>query len=293
MGARRPEREQGIYRRLTVRMWGDAKVLALSRPQPCGQVLWIHLLAGEQTDIIPGLCKIGEAAFAEQLGWSLEGFREAFREVFALGMVRADWAARVVWVPKAIQHNAPVSPNVVKSWADAWDRIPECALKLEAWQTLKAFTEGMAEGFREAFAKACPKPSLKPSGIQDQDQDQDQEEEACAEHVAGAPAPAPPPDSPPLLLAPATPLGRWLVETYPDVRDPDAFARTQAAANPGVDLLAEARRALAWEVAHPERKKRKHGAFLSRWFARAQDTGKRAGAAPEDWRSPFVSPTGR
>jgi hypothetical protein len=88
-------------------------------------------------------------------------------------MAKADWNARVVWVPKAIDHNAPASPNVVLSWADAWDRIPECQLKLEAWQTLGAFLQGMSEGFREAFAKACPKPSVMPSRIQDQEQEQD------------------------------------------------------------------------------------------------------------------------
>jgi hypothetical protein len=163
----------GIYRKVEVRMWGDAKVMALSKPQPNGQSLWVALLTGEQTDIIPGLFKIGEAAFAEQLGWDLEGFRKAFAEVSPEGsaqrLAEADWKARVVFVPKAIHHNAPASPNVVTSWADAWERIPECALKLKAWRTLKAFLEGMSEGFRKAFEKACP----KPLGIQEQEQEQE------------------------------------------------------------------------------------------------------------------------
>jgi hypothetical protein len=173
MAARRKDREQGIFRRITVRMWGDAKVMALSRPPPCGQVLWVHLLTGEQTDIIPGLCKAGEAAFAEQLGWPLEGFRKAFREVEALGMAKADWDARVVWVPKAIDHNPPASPNVVKSWADAWDRIPECGLKVEAHGVLRAFLQGMSEPFVKAFDEACPKPSAMPCGNQEQEQEQE------------------------------------------------------------------------------------------------------------------------
>lgn len=194
MAARRPKSPQGIYRRITVRMWGDAKVRSLSRPQPCGQVLWFHLLTGEQTDIIPGLCKIGEAAFAEQLGWPLEGFREAYREAYALGMTEADWDARVVWVPKAIEHNPPGSLNVVKSWADAWDRIPECELKLKAWSTIRSFLErdNMPDSFLKAFDEACPKPRVMPSGkasdkpndkasgFQDQDQDQEQEEDPRA-----------------------------------------------------------------------------------------------------------------
>lgn len=187
----------GIYRKVEVRMWGDAKVMALSKPQPCGQVLWYHLLTGEQTDIIPGLFKIGEAAFAEQLGWPVEGFRKAFEEVSSKDMAKADWKARVIFVPNAIDHNAPASPNVVIGWEDAWDRIPECALKLQAWQTLKAFLGGMHEGFGKAFEKACP----KPSGIQEQEQKQDQKQEAAAPR---APAPehahvaADVPEAPPL-----------------------------------------------------------------------------------------------
>lgn len=76
---------------------------------------------------------------------------------------------------------------------------------------------------------------------------------------------------------PATPLGAFLAVTWPDIRDPDGFTHVQAEANPGVDLLAEARKAKAWEVANPERRKRKHGPFLSRWFARAQDDASRPG----------------
>jgi hypothetical protein len=164
-----------IYRRLMVRMWADAKVMALSRPQPCGQALWFHLLAGEQTDIIPGLFKIGEAAFAEQLGWPLDGFRDAMQEAIGLGLVKADWKARLVFIPKAIRHNQPNGPNTVASWSDAWDRLPECALKVEAWRTLNAYFDGCGEAFKKAWQKACPMPSGMASTIQEQDQEQDQD----------------------------------------------------------------------------------------------------------------------
>jgi hypothetical protein len=268
-----------IYRKVAVRMWGDEKVMALSRPPPCGQVLWFHLLAGEQTDIIPGLCRIGESAFAEQLGWPLEGFRKAFQEVFAQGMAKADWKARVVWVPKAIEHNAPASPNVVRSWADAWDRIPECSLKVEAWQTLKAFLEGMAKGFQEAFAQACPKPSLN----QEQDQEQDQEETLAADDATRPPPPEPVLEA--LALPEALPSMRevspfvaWLQATYPDVKDPWTSETAWKAAYPGIDLLAEGLKASAWEVSSPTRKKTAHGKFLNGWFSRAQQDASRNGA---------------
>jgi hypothetical protein len=72
----------------------------------------------------------------------------------------------------------------------------------------------------------------------------------------------------------------WLAETYPDVPDPDGFARAQAEANPGVDLLAQAKRARAWEIANPEKRKHRHARFLSNWFARQQDGPPRNGAGP-------------
>lgn len=160
-----------------MRMHGDEKYRRLTPCPPCGQALWWHIIAGEQTNVIPGLFKISEVAFADQLGWPIKGFREAFAEVFLEGMAKADWAARLVWVPNAIRYNAPASPNVVRSWRYAWDEIPECELKVEAHQSLKDFLEAFDKDFREAFDKTCGKPFRKPLANQEQDQEQKQEQE--------------------------------------------------------------------------------------------------------------------
>lgn len=183
---------EGIYRRVAVRMHADEKVRRLTKPPPCGGALWWHLLAGEQTGIIPGLFKIGEAAFAEQLEWPLEGFRKAFEEVEAQGLVKADWKARLVWVPNAIRHNIPASPNVVIGWRDAWDLLPECELKNEAHEYISAFLKGYSEPYLKAFDKACPKQDGKASANQEQEQEQDQEkkkEPPAAEKPASAAEP--------------------------------------------------------------------------------------------------------
>jgi len=165
-----------IYRRITVRMWGDAKFRELSPLPPSGQSLWLVLLCGEQTGVVPGIFKIGEAAFAEQLGWSLEAFRDAFQEALSLGMVEADWQARLIWVPNAIRHNPPASLNTIKSWRTTWSLLPECELKTKSWGELKAFTEGMGEAWAKAFGMACPKPrAIQEAGNRKQKQETVQE----------------------------------------------------------------------------------------------------------------------
>ena len=161
------------YRTLDVRIWCDQKFRALSPIKPSGQALFLYLLTNPNTNVIPGLYRAGAAAMAEELGWSLEGFQKAFQEVLNQGLVKADFQARVIFIPNAIKYNKPQSPNVVKSWASHWDEIPECALKDFAYQALKAFTEELGEAFANAFDKAIGKTTLN----QEQEQEQDHEQE--------------------------------------------------------------------------------------------------------------------
>lgn len=163
------------YSRIDRRMWGDEAFRQLSKPQPNAQTLFVFLLTGPQVTNIPGIFSAGEAALAEMLGWPLKAFREAFQELLRKPLVKADWEARLVFIPNAIKYNPPVAPNVVKSWCASWDEIPECSLKGEAFQLLKSFLEGMGKAFAEAFQEACGKPSPKPLAIQDQEQEQKQE----------------------------------------------------------------------------------------------------------------------
>lgn len=93
---------------------------------------------------------------------------------------------------------------------------------------------------------------------QDQDQEQEQEEEYCAEPAVAAPA---------LVTFPCS--GK------PDVWDMTEEHRSEwAAAYPGVDVLGEARKALAWIHANPTKSKTARGMakFLLGWMGRAQNS---------------------
>lgn len=148
---------------------------------PCGQGLWLFLITGPHTGPIPGLFRAGRAAMAEELGWEVEAFDQAFGEAFQQGMVEADFKARVMWIPQAIKHNKPESPNVVKSWATEFDLIPECDLKWKAFEALKssihALGEAYGKAFDETFAKPSGKPLSKPSTKTSPNQEQEQEQE--------------------------------------------------------------------------------------------------------------------
>lgn len=175
----KPVKVSGRYRKVEVRIWGDEKFRALSPLPPCGQGLFLFLITGPHTGPVPGLFRVGRAAMAEELGWELEDFDKAFQEASAQGLVVADFKARVMWVPNAIKHNKPESPNVVKSWAAEFDLIPECDLKRKAFQHLSASIHALGEAygkaFDESFGKAFAKTLAKTMPNQEQEQEQEQD----------------------------------------------------------------------------------------------------------------------
>lgn len=153
------------YRKVKITMWNDSKFRALSALPASGQSLFIYLLTGPYTGIIPGLFKAGRAAMAEELNWDIEAFDLALGEAITLGLVKADLQARVFWLPNAAKHNPPTSINVIKSWAKAFDYLPECPLKWEAWESLRAACVGVSKAMSKAFDEAMPLPKDKPTPL--------------------------------------------------------------------------------------------------------------------------------
>ena len=174
---------EGIYRRVSVRMYGDEKFSRLTPLQPSGQALWIYLLTGPHTGPVPGLFVIGRAALAEILGWDEEAFSKAFAEVFAEGLVEFDAKSRLWFIPKAIRHNMPANPNVVRSWRGPLALMPECDLRERAMACISAALFSLSDAFGRAFEEACgkalpkslPKTAGKASPKQEQEQEQKQD----------------------------------------------------------------------------------------------------------------------
>jgi hypothetical protein len=159
------------------KMWGDAKFLALSKPAPNAQTLWIYLLIGPYTTSLPGLIRIGEAALAESLGWPIKALRDCVDELLRLGMIRVDWKSRLIWLPNAPGYNRPANPNVVKGWKSHWDLIPECELKTQAFEAIRGaipFPEVFEDCCRNGSRNALPSHFDNGIGNQGQGQGQDQ-----------------------------------------------------------------------------------------------------------------------
>lgn len=168
------------YRKIDVRIWGDAKFRALTRLKPSGQALFLYLLTNPSTNVIPGLYKAGSAGMAEELNWSIEELINSLNEVISQGLVIADLNARVIFIPNAIKYNKPQSPNVITSWALNWDEIPECELKLHAYNVLKDFVYGLGNAYIKAFHKAIGMANGNTIVNQEQDIEQEQEEKTSS-----------------------------------------------------------------------------------------------------------------
>ena len=159
------------YRKIDTRIWNDAKFREMTER---GQLAFLFALThpnmtmlGAMRSTIPGL--------AAEYGHNAteKAFREAFQEGLSKGMAKHDEKASFFWFPNFLKYNKPESPNVVRTWTEAFDMLPECAMKAELFQHLKAFVEGLSEAFREAFAEAFAK--AMPNQEQEQEPEQEQE----------------------------------------------------------------------------------------------------------------------
>lgn len=196
--ARDRRRKHGRFSKVFRRMWTGRSFSKLSPLKPSGQALWFSALTGPQADVIPGLYCVGRLGWAEALGWTSSAFDRHWAELEREGMAVADWKARLVWLPKAVEMNEPESPNVVRAWEGAYKALPECDLKERAHETILTHLElmgekyakpwrGLSERHRESLSGSPPdspagEASTKP--FDNQDQGHKQEKEGATRQVS-------------------------------------------------------------------------------------------------------------
>jgi hypothetical protein len=166
------------FRKVDVRIWNDAKFTSLSNH---GKLIFLFLVTHPSLTMI-GAMRATAPGLAAELAMPLEDFQRAFREALSKGMAKVDANACLIWLPNFLRYNKPESPNVVRAWPEAFDMLPECAMKGELFERLKDFVEGMSEAFREAFREAFPKDLAKRMPNQEQEQEQEQETTSRNKH---------------------------------------------------------------------------------------------------------------
>lgn len=168
------------YRKISVQIWNDEKFRRLS---DMAQLAFIYVLTHPQMTGIGAMRATIDGLAAERKK-PVKAFREAFGEAFREGLLLMDESADYLCVPNFLRHNAPESPNVVVSWKNIPELLPECDLQREHFQDVKAFAEGLGEGFAkalpEAFREGYPKPSPN-QGARNKEQGTNNKEQEAAQ----------------------------------------------------------------------------------------------------------------
>jgi hypothetical protein len=188
------------YRKINTGIWNDAKFRSLSYD---ARFVFIFLLTHPNMTPL-GAIRANLPGLAFEFGLEADTFKKAFQEVLDKGIAEQDEEGLLIWFPRFLKHNAPESPNVVKSWIPAVRDLPECALKIRLLQHAACTIDGLSQAFKkaffEAFGEVCPQGSANQgTGSREQGTKKDAPSGASSP-PAGDDAPgsvSEPPDSPP------------------------------------------------------------------------------------------------
>jgi hypothetical protein len=163
------------YRKIDPRVWNDEKFRSLSDK---AKLVFFFVLTHPHMTAL-GAMRASAPGLAAEIQWPTEAFGKAFGELLSKGMCKHDERASFLWLPNFLKYNAPESPNVVKSWTQSADLLPECQMKAELFGTVK----GLVEALPEAFRKALPEAFAKSMPNQEQEQEQESKKSAKASDV--------------------------------------------------------------------------------------------------------------
>lgn len=217
------------------------------------RLLAIYLMTSQHTTML-GAFRLPDAYACEDLGWDSKRFQNGLRTLSEAGFVKYDRATKVVWIVKFVKWNRPDNPNQQKSIAKLAQALPDSlAFKDEILASI---------GVSETVAKP----------------------------LGNSPVPAP--------VSVSTPEGvQGEVLSIP-LADGSEYAVTDAevaelrAAFPRVDVVGEIRKARAWALANPPKRKTRRGTpkFLNSWMGGATE---RAPAQVVQIQQPVAAGGGR
>jgi uncharacterized phage protein (TIGR02220 family) len=167
----------GRYRKIDTRTWNDLKFNELS---DYGKLVFFLLLTHPHLTSI-GAMRASLTSLSSDLKWSMDKFENAFQESLLNKMVRHDETGNLIWLPNFLKYNQPESPNVIRSWNQALDYLPECPLKQILIKHIEFYVRSLPKTFREALPPAFR------STFVNQEQEQEQEQEQKEKQKSGKP----------------------------------------------------------------------------------------------------------
>ena len=103
------------YSKVSRRLWTDEWFVSLGAI-PCNpQTLWFALLTALPSPV-PGLAPVGVGWLCDILGWTAAEIESAMVPLESAGRVVRSSRPALLWLPRAVNHNQPQSPNAAKSW---------------------------------------------------------------------------------------------------------------------------------------------------------------------------------
>lgn len=259
----------GKYRKVDPRIWNDLHFLNLSDK---AKLVFLFLLTHPHMTAL-GAMRASQAGLAAELQWDQKDFAKAFAECFRKPLLKVDETHNFLWILNFMKYNQPENPNVFKSWESALDYLPECNLKYQLIQEVKAFAEGLGE----AFVKALPKAFRSPLPKQEQEQEQ--------EHITGintsvrSDSENESSEQEEIQIFTEMPC-KGDKPVYPI---PKNYIEEMKVLYPGVDIEKETLRAKGWLINNPKKGKTFNGMkrYLGGWYDREQNkAGGNYGGSP-------------
>lgn len=272
-----------FYRHVHPQIWTGDTGRAI-RGDADAQIVQFYLLTCQHSSPIGAFyCPI--AFIAHDTGRGIEGASKGLARLVKLGFCAYDGDREIVWIREmgAFQVGFELK-TADKRHAGICESVKELHKCSFYNDFLVRYAEPWKLGIGPVDGSVPPQASPseappKPLRSQEQEQEQEQKQEQKQEKECSEPArPAREPDASPVAVAPDP-----VVMDFPVTGDKSAptwsLSESKVAewreSYPGLDVMAELRKARQWLLDNPTKRKTKNGItrFLGSWLARTQDRG--------------------
>lgn len=135
------------FRKIDTYLWNDPQFNAL---RDDGKLAFLYLLTHPHLNAL-GTMRSSLSGLASELNWSLERLQTALTEPYLTPNIQWDDAVPFIWITHYIDTYPPESPNVVKSWRNLWEQLPQCPLKIQLSLHVQALIQTLTPAFQAAL----------------------------------------------------------------------------------------------------------------------------------------------